>query len=133
MGVIGLISFILPVYLHANNPDFFEKYSGTLIYINYGLGIITVIICVMLAKRLKRTRIGWGIFGFFIPFIACFILPFLGEAKPRPAGSISFGGSTYLSDKSCSACGKSVSLSSLAGQHCPHCGAYWGTEREIRR
>jgi predicted RNA-binding Zn-ribbon protein involved in translation (DUF1610 family) len=40
-------------------------------------------------------------------------------------------GSTYTTtsiSKNCSACGKSVSNSSAAGQRCPHCGAYWSSE-----
>ncbi len=31
-------------------------------------------------------------------------------------------GKTFLPDKTCSDCGKSVSLSASAGQNCPHCG-----------
>jgi predicted RNA-binding Zn-ribbon protein involved in translation (DUF1610 family) len=30
--------------------------------------------------------------------------------------------------KSCSHCGKGVSVSSAAGQRCPYCGAYWSRE-----
>lgn len=32
-------------------------------------------------------------------------------------------------DKECSACRRSVPLTSSAGQSCPHCGAYWRFER----
>lgn len=32
--------------------------------------------------------------------------------------------------KSCSGCGRSVSLSSRVGDKCPHCGATWSYERE---
>lgn len=31
--------------------------------------------------------------------------------------------------KSCSACGRQVALTSQAGQSCPNCGAYWSDER----
>lgn len=37
-------------------------------------------------------------------------------------------GSVYWEQKLCSACGREVPLSSHAGQHCPHCGAYWSYE-----
>lgn len=40
--------------------------------------------------------------------------------------------STYSASKSCSRCGRQVSLSSTAGQTCPHCGAYWSTEHTSR-
>lgn len=33
-------------------------------------------------------------------------------------------------EKTCSGCGKTVSISSSAGQNCPHCGGYWGSERK---
>ena len=36
-------------------------------------------------------------------------------------------------NKNCGACGRSVPLSSLAGQRCPYCGAYWSYEEQRRR
>jgi len=38
-------------------------------------------------------------------------------------------GGYRLADKQCSACGRSVPLSSKAGQRCPHCGAHWSFEQ----
>lgn len=35
--------------------------------------------------------------------------------------------------KECSRCGKRVSMSSKAGQKCPHCNAYWSSEIERQR
>jgi len=35
--------------------------------------------------------------------------------------------------KNCGSCGKPVPLSSAAGQRCPHCGAYWSTERTVNK
>jgi hypothetical protein len=42
------------------------------------------------------------------------------------------GSGTYgYQTKKCSRCGKQVSLSSRAGQYCPHCGARWSTETKL--
>jgi hypothetical protein len=47
------------------------------------------------------------------------------------------GGGTVQGDgcrtvwKKCSGCGRNVSLTSQAGQRCPHCGGYWSFERQI--
>lgn len=35
---------------------------------------------------------------------------------------------TYNMIKTCSACKKEVTIFSHAGQHCPHCGAFWSSE-----
>jgi hypothetical protein len=40
-------------------------------------------------------------------------------------------GDYRLVDKQCSACGRSVSMSSRAGQRCPHCRAYWSGEKKV--
>jgi hypothetical protein len=78
------------------------------------------------------------VFSFFLPWLSGLIIAFLGESQYKSRGGYSYSGgssfgSPYLADKSCSACGRSVSLSSSAGQRCPHCGAYWSAEREIKR
>jgi len=95
----------------------------------------------MLAKKLKRSAFGWGIFAFFLPFIACFILPFLKEGDPLKksswwnssegtSGSWDSGyGTAGYSRKTCGACHREVPLSSHSGQCCPYCGVYWGAEK----
>jgi hypothetical protein len=50
------------------------------------------------------------------------------EAEEIRERSTNFG-----KEKTCGACGKIVSVSSMAGQRCPHCGAYWGAEKTIRK
>ena len=37
-----------------------------------------------------------------------------------------------MTSKTCGSCGGNVSLSASAGQHCPHCGVYWGVETSKR-
>jgi hypothetical protein len=70
------------------------------------------------------------------------VLPFLKEADPQKKTSwwssqqesgSSWGsgyGTSYYSRKTCSACGREVPSESHAGQRCPHCGAYWGSENK---
>jgi hypothetical protein len=111
------------------------------------IGVISAILCVKLAGKLHRSKVGWGIFGFFLSYIACFILPFLNERDPsaprnswwNTAGSSgsswgnSYGGTSYYGQKTCSRCGRVVPSTSRPGQSCPHCGAYWSTESEKRK
>jgi hypothetical protein len=40
---------------------------------------------------------------------------------------------TIIDQKSCGRCGKQVSLSSVVGDNCPHCGAYWGAQENSYR
>lgn len=136
MYLLSSVILIIPISFQNSIADNHDSFLIFYLIIYLIIITITVINSVILAKKLNRSEFGWGIFSFFMPYLSCFILPFLNEAEERSyskSSSYESGsyGSTYMSDKSCSACGKSVSLSSLAGQSCPHCGAYWGSEREI--
>ena len=53
----------------------------------------------------------------------------LGGGPTATAQSWYGGGGYELMRKSCSHCGREVSLSSRVGQQCPHCGAHWSAER----
>ncbi len=45
-----------------------------------------------------------------------------------------FGQGSYrLSKKQCSACRRTVPLSSQRGERCPHCQAYWSFERTVHK
>ncbi|MGD0815318.1 MAG: hypothetical protein ABSA83_17105 [Verrucomicrobiota bacterium] len=37
---------------------------------------------------------------------------------------------SFSFSKSCSGCGRQVSIAAHAGQRCPHCGVYWSSERQ---
>ena len=132
LGLVALINLIVSFNT--------EKYENINSLLYNPLAIAAVVVNVILAKKLDRSAWGWGIFSLFLPFLACFILSFLDESEDDdysyPGGS-SYGsssyGNTYATDKSCTACGKGVPLSSAAGQHCPHCGVYWSSETETRR
>jgi predicted RNA-binding Zn-ribbon protein involved in translation (DUF1610 family) len=39
-----------------------------------------------------------------------------------------FDPASFLANKQCGACGRNVSLASMSGQKCPHCGVYWSYE-----
>jgi hypothetical protein len=119
-------------------PENSEGVNAGFMMLYMGLVIAAVILNVLLARKLNRSGLGWGALSLFLPWVAGFIIPFLGEAEYRPRPSYSWGGTsggyggTYISSKSCSACGKNVPLTSRPGQRCPHCGAYWSTETQRR-
>lgn len=117
-----------------------ENYAW-IIMILWGLVFVNSMI---LAAVLNRSSCGWGIGGILAPYLFGLILPFLYKAEPSTETSCSttggwspstsvYGGGSTLTDKQCSNCGRSVSLAAQAGQSCPHCGAYWGSERQIYR
>ncbi len=140
-----IASFIWPI---QNNLITNNEY---LLYLGIAARIMAVVITVILAGKLNRSFFGWFVFSLLLPWLSCFIIAFLNENEYDRSNGFNYESSwynnddgyssyrsssydsTYLSDKSCSACGRSVSLSSLAGQRCPHCGAYWSDERRIIR
>jgi hypothetical protein len=146
IGLLSLGRSFYPVFL-SKNPAEMQQYSPVLVVISLATAVICAVICVLLAKKLNRSTAGWGIFGFFVPFIACFILPFLKVVDPATKGTSwwntagnsgsygdsSYGGTSYYDQKTCSRCGKVVSSSSRAGQNCPHCGVHWSTESQKRK
>jgi hypothetical protein len=106
--------------------------------------ISAVILSIALAKSLNRSRWDWGILSFLFPYLAPTILVFHKKSPEGERGvarrlvSAMFGAGstgTVLSSasKNCGRCGKEVPLDARAGERCPHCGAYWSTERTIRR
>ncbi|RPH90662.1 MAG: hypothetical protein EHM72_18910 [Calditrichaeota bacterium] len=104
------------------------------------LVVIQVIFTVKLAKRLKRDAAIWGTMAVITTGLSSLVLAFLGEKgeasmrKTRtPSYSSGFGSSYQVSQKTCGACGRIVSVSAHAGQSCPHCGAYWGEEKSKYR
>jgi hypothetical protein len=63
-------------------------------------------------------------------FLVAFAAVMIGWAT-TPLPSMSGACAQWrLVSKSCSNCGRSVSLSSRAGDRCPHCGAIWGSEQQ---
>ena len=151
--LLGVIHVVRMVLMYIQIPDIStdqmesavsqqQLQQGTTIALTMVVSAISATLCVLLAKKLKRSAAGWGIFGFFLPYIACFILPFLKEADPQKKTSwwssqqgsgSSWGsgyGTSYYSRKTCSACGREVPSDSHAGQYCPHCRAYWGSENK---
>ena len=142
-ALVNLGFFIIVLIEPATyNPNAGIKYLG---YLSIFARISSAVITVILARKLDRSLFGWLVFSFLIPWLAGFIITFLDENIYGSYKNYSYNGneygyndsishtSTYLADKSCSACGRSVSLSSSAGQKCPYCGAYWSSERQITR
>ncbi len=93
-----------------------------------------------LAKALNRPRADWGVVAVFLPYFSC---SYLGMSKRNwesskgiigtilgSFSSASPGGGGFSVAKTCSRCGKSVSAAARAGQRCPHCGAYWSSEKQ---
>jgi uncharacterized membrane protein YgcG len=148
---MGLISIARTVYIYSSAPSAMQQQQqqpqATAIVFTLFISIASTVICVLLARKLNRSAAGWGIFGFFLSYISCFILPFLKERDPNAksaswwntagnsgnSGGSNYGGTSYYGEKTCSRCGRVVSSSSRAGQSCPHCGAYWSTETEKRK
>jgi hypothetical protein len=142
--IIGLTGWGRFLYIYLSNAPTAQNQSFdvTLLVSVYAYSILCTVICVVLAGRLKRSKIGWGIFAFFLGYIACLVLPFLKEADPQKktswwsnqqGSSSSWGsgyGTSYYSRKTCTACGREVPSDSHAGQHCPHCGVYWSAENK---
>lgn len=139
LSLIQIGLFIRNIFLATRQQapaaiDQAKSYSS--LTLGFTLTIITIIFVVILAGKLNRSRIGWGIFSLLLPWAAGIIIAFLKEAEYKPKIDYSYtkpsySGSTYVSQKTCSACGRSVSLSATAGQRCPHCGVYWSTERRM--
>jgi hypothetical protein len=99
------------------------------------VGVGALVAAAMLAKRLNRNPWVWGIGCLFLAGILPIVLALLGRAaKPfkfeasAPRASSWGGFGSYTRDKRCSRCGRSVPLTSHAGQSCPFCGAYWSSE-----
>lgn len=139
LAFIQLIFFVRNFFrpIQPENIDNSDEYSFSIQFIlGFVITIAIVIVTVILAGKLNRSRIGWGIFSLLLPWLAGIIIAFLKEAEYKSSADYGYAGgspytSTFLTSKSCSACGRSVSLSSSPGQRCPHCGAYWSTERRI--
>jgi hypothetical protein len=148
--ILGLLSFarmFYPVVLYKNPAEMPQQNSPALMVVSIATAVICAVICVILAGKLHRSTVGWGIFGFFVSFIACFILPFLKEIDPATKGTSwwntagssgsswnnNYGGTSYYSEKTCTSCHRIVPSTSRPGQHCPHCGVYWSTESTKRK
>jgi hypothetical protein len=98
--------------------------SGAGQMVQFALIIFLIMCIVNLAESLNRTKVWWSI-GF--PF--SFLLLFLGKAD-HPFKLPSSNTYTSYGGKTCSRCGKAVSLSAKAGDVCPHCRAHWDFERK---
>ena len=125
------------IIFFAGHPQFLLQLSP-LAYGRLVTHVGAVILSVVSANSLNRSRLDWGVWGFLFPYLAPTILVFLKKRSVRGksaigrfVGALASGGSS--TSKTCGACGKPVSLTARAGQRCPHCGAYWGGERTIRR
>lgn len=86
-------------------------------------------ICI-LAKSLNRSRLWWSLGFIFCIGLPPLLLFFLKEAE-HPYTLPTSQSSSYM-NKTCSNCGRSVSLLSKAGDSCPYCKAYWSMERKFR-
>lgn len=119
----------------------------TLLTRNWGfsLNLLLPFLAYAVAQSRNRSGFWWWIVCSYLPFFAIMlalkpegeevVIPETDTSSSYSPSSYSSGssssyssGSYYSSSKSCSACGKAVSLSASAGQSCPHCGAYWSTE-----
>jgi hypothetical protein len=106
------------------------------------LPVAAVILAVLLAGLLKRSRLDWGVIAFFCPFLSPAVVAILGARQKQGVGVISWiftvalpeifkggsGGTRVSQTKRCSRCNRVVPNASRAGQRCPHCGAYWSNE-----
>lgn len=141
LALIQLIFFFGNIFhsIQSENVDNSKEFSISFSFVlGYLITIAIVVVTVILAGKLNRSKLGWGIFSLFFPWLAGIIIAFLKEAEYKSRADYGYAGSgsytsTFIANKSCSACGRSVSLSSAAGQRCPYCGAYWSTERRVNR
>jgi len=79
---------------------------------------------VLLALTSISTLIWWGMFITLLVYLykSRIKKPAIGYSTP------SYTSGYNVTKKTCSACGREVPVTSQAGQRCPHCGIYWGTE-----
>jgi hypothetical protein len=95
-----------------------------------------VYFCGHVSREIKSVKVWLGNIQPVSALVTGIIIAFLNQAEYKPRIDYGYNGtspstSTYVDNKSCSACGRSVSLAASAGQRCPHCGVYWSTERRI--
>ena len=139
LALIQLVFFVSNIIRSIqlqNTGNSNESPISFIVILGYVITVAIVVATVILAGKLNRSKIGWGIFSLLFPWLAGIIIAFLKESEYKSRADYGYAGSgsyssTFLANKSCSGCGRSVSLSSAAGQRCPHCGAYWSTERRI--
>ena len=55
------------------DPETYAIYQGLFFIVR----IIITVFCVNKAGELNRSKVGWGIFGFFLPIIALIVILFM--------------------------------------------------------
>lgn len=119
------------------------RYYSPLAFVHLAIQIGALILAIYLAKELNRSRLDWFVLTLLFPFTLT-ILSFLGQgtiSSKTHGGVIAsfFAGMSNSSStssnviKQCSRCGRTVPISSRAGERCPFCGSYWSDERTINR
>ncbi|MBN1995972.1 hypothetical protein JW935_00385 [candidate division KSB1 bacterium] len=114
-GFIGNIIYFAMVVYGGFSYIQYDKVRAVFNLIQGSLfPLAVIVICILLWKTAFKRNLAASFF----------------DSLPSSSGG---GGYTYTSAiKTCSRCGRSVPLSSHAGQSCPHCGAYWSTETTRR-
>ena len=112
-----------------------------LVFVN--LHVAAVVVSIMLAQALNRSRLDFAVLSALLPYVAPLVLAFQSRKDSPQKGWIqrffsavfsATGQGGWVSQrKQCGRCGKQVPLSARAGQRCPHCGARWSAERTIQR
>jgi len=64
---------------------------------------------------------------------ALIVILFIFRRTGFETNLLSGTGNMYSGRKTCSKCGKTVTMSARAGEHCPYCGAYWVSEKQIKK
>lgn len=123
-GIISLLWFIFPAL-----PSKVMRQRTYLFAFSILFFIAIMIAVITLAKKLNRNATIWCFACLFLPGLLI-VLAFLDRASSPFRFKSSYTPMSYTMNKTCSQCGRSVSLISRAGQHCPHCGAYWSFERK---
>jgi hypothetical protein len=129
----GFFSFFLP-FIAANILPYLKAREGKFYHRPFFFMLmLTGILCV-LAFHIPWFFIAAGV-GFFGMLSAGPKAPVTHSASSSTSynSSSSYGSYSTYSSKSCSACGRPVSSFAHAGERCPHCGVYWGSERTTTR
>jgi hypothetical protein len=79
------------------------------------------VICGIIAWRLNRSSVIYGLLTLFMPYILCFVMLFLKKRAEEP----------QTAEMKCDSCKKIVPQYSKPGQRCPYCGILWESERNL--
>lgn len=80
--VIQIIIYLVDPYEYGDNP---QKVIAIIALVNFLWRIITTVWIVNISGRQNRDTTGWGIFAFFLPNLALFIIGLLKKLNKQPS------------------------------------------------